>query len=198
MAAITTNRDANWYRNDAQFWYSFYWWIHFALFWAIPILSTLLASSAFTHFFTTADGKQSPALLVMTVILSIMTIVNSAIKPKDRFEENAGYKIRFEQYDTTYATEEMRVRHCFKDDPDIDLILNDWKEFKQIEFLGIVKAYLTSGSVPRPEKFVYNGKALSPSIPQPSMVSPTTVTEQPQPTGGDDGNSVQHSGDPAS
>jgi hypothetical protein len=64
-------RNANWYCNDAQHWYSFYWWTNFLLFWGIPILSTLLASNAFASFFPVKPtGAQQPfPLILMTVLL---------------------------------------------------------------------------------------------------------------------------------
>ena len=75
----STPRNAAWYQNDAQTWYSFYWWINFFLFWGIPILSTLLASNAFASLFPATGNVQPFSLIMMTVVLSIMTIVNSNV-----------------------------------------------------------------------------------------------------------------------
>jgi hypothetical protein len=162
-------RDAQWYQNDAQDWYSFYWWINFFLFWGIPILSTLLASNAFASLFPATEGVQPIPLVIFAVVLSIMTIVNSAIKPKDQYEKNAAFRIRFEQYSSTYTTQETRVGLYFKSDPDLEKIMNEWKEYKLNEFFTVTRAYLVTESVPDPEPFVYNGKAIKPSVPPSSV-----------------------------
>jgi hypothetical protein len=166
-------RDVQWYQNDAQHWYSFYWWIHFFLFWSIPILSTLLASNAFASLFPATGGVQPIPLVILTVVLSVMTIVNSAIKPNDQYENNAAFRIRFEQYDLTYPMQQKRIDLYFAGNQDLDKIRNEWEEFKRNELFDIIRAYLTSESVPDQEPFVYNGKAIYPSVLQPSVAAAT-------------------------
>jgi hypothetical protein len=102
-----------------------------------------------------------------------MTIVNSSIKPKDQYEKNATFRIRFEQYDSTYEIQKKRIELYYRGDPQLERIMNDWEKFKKNELFNVIKAYLISESVPAPEQFVHNGKVVlsSPSVAQPAVAA---------------------------
>jgi hypothetical protein len=169
-AKLNLHEEAFSLEKDAYYWYSFYWWINQFLFWGIPVLSTLLASNAFVSLLPASAAGPARFLVWLTVLLSLMTIINSAIKPKDQYEKNASFMVRFQQYNATYEIERELVTLNFESDVDFKMIMRQWNIFKIGQFLRLKTAYLNSEDAPEPDVFVFKGKAIYSSTSQPGTV----------------------------
>jgi hypothetical protein len=151
---------------------AFYQWVHHVLRWGIPILSTSLAGLV---TLTGHEDNRPTAIVVLSIIVSILTIINSAIKPGEEYARHIDFANRFQGFVASYGQEKNLVMLEYGPlgaeestlPPDTaaarSRALTTWRIEKNKELRAIIREYNRTPQATQPP----GSAPQSPSPPQP-------------------------------